>query len=317
MIGAVDIGGTKIAVGVVSHTGQVLAQRSSPTQASRGAQDALLRIQAMLLEAQAEAALNLPGAQQALEGIGIGITGRVSPLDGRLGRNDVLPGWEGINLPAELTRLFGVSAAIENDADAAALGEFAWGAGQGARNFIMVTVGTGIGGGVVLGGQLYRGLHQMHPEIGHHVVDPSGPLCFCGGHGCLEVLASGSGMAAYAKTVHPQGRSLSARELCQMAEDEDAFALGVVARSAAYLGIGIANLINIFVPDVVALGGGMMQSAQLFMPAVQRAVHQQTGLVGGQGVRLVPVTLGAQAGLVGAAQVWRSRQPIQARTSSG
>ena len=179
MIGAVDIGGTKFAVGMISESGKVLARAETPSQPELGVQNGLERILNLLHETAEQAG-------QTLQGIGAGVTGPVYPLTGKLGRIEFLPGWEGLDLVGELQRAFGVSAAIENDADAAALGESAWGAGRGAQRFIYLTVSTGIGGGIVLDGQLYRGADGSHPELGHHVIDPSGPLCFCGARGCWE-----------------------------------------------------------------------------------------------------------------------------------
>ena len=176
MIGAVDIGGTKIAVGLVDEAGAVLSRLELPTAPGRGPADGLERITAALRET-----VRLAGGE--LQGIGIGCTGPVDPRSGIIGANAFLPGWQDLNLAAELQREFGVSAAMENDADAAALGEYAWGAGCGSNRFIYVTVSTGIGGGLVFDGRLYRGMDGSHPEIGHHVIDPTGPQCFCGARG--------------------------------------------------------------------------------------------------------------------------------------
>ena len=300
MIGAVDIGGTKIAVGVVGTEGKVHASRECPTQADHGLAEGLSRIIGMLHEAACEA-----GASP--KGIGIGCTGPVHPLEGTIGQVEFLPGWEGANLVGELSKAFGISVAIENDADAAALGEWAWGAGPGTSKFLLVTVGTGIGVGVILDGKLYRGVNGSHPEIGHHVIDPSGPACFCGARGCWESLASGPAMESWAQSNDPEGRRLSAHELCIRAEQGDAVAQAAVQRIAHYLGIGLANLVTLFTPEMIALGGGLLQSRQLFWPAIQETIQANCGLVPHEAVRLVPSKLGALTGLVGAARVWIER----------
>src|SRR5215470_5221175 len=150
MIGAVDIGGTKIAVGMVDDSGRVLAKAESPTAGERGYADGLARIMQMLRETERRA-----GGK--LRGIGIGSTGWVFPFTGEFGDVDFLPSWKGCNPVRDLSREFGVQAALENDGDASALGEAAWGASRGKRRLIYVTVGTGIGGGIILDGQLYRG----------------------------------------------------------------------------------------------------------------------------------------------------------------
>jgi glucokinase len=301
MIGAVDIGGTKIAVGMVDENGQVLARLECPTEARKGLADGLNRIVALLRRTADEAG-------GTLQGIGIGCTGPVHPDLGTIGNVEFLPGWEGANLVEELSRIFGVPAAIENDADAAALGEWAWGAGRGTRQFLLVTIGTGIGAGLVLNGHLYRGVDGSHPEIGHHVIDPDGPACFCGAHGCWESLASGPAMEAWAAAHHPQGKRLAARQLCIAAEEGDKLAQEAVHRTAYYLGIGLANLVTLFTPEVIALGGGLLQSYHLFQPVIEETIRTSCGLVPHQKVRLVPSALGAQTGLVGAAQVWYNRR---------
>jgi glucokinase len=290
MIGAVDIGGTKIAVGMLTTTGKLLARTECPAYPERGLQDGLERIFTMLRETAREA-----GGE--LEGIGVGCTGPVDPMTGTLERIQFLPGWQGCHLTAELQNAFGVTAFLENDADAAALGELAWGAGRGAKRFIYVTVSTGIGGGLVFDGRLYRGVDGAHPEIGHHVIDPAGPNCFCGARGCWESLASGPALAARA------GQP-SALAVCQAAEQGDAAACQAVEQEAAYLGLGFANLITLFVPDVIALGGGVMHSRALFWDKILQTIRENCGLVPFEKTRLVPAQLGLEAGLVGAAQVW-------------
>src|SRR5437763_5060354 len=234
MIGAVDIGGTKIAVGMVDDSGRVLAKTESPTAGERGYADGLRRITEMLRETSRRVG-------GALRGIGIGSTGWVFPFTGEFGDVDFLPSWKGCNPVQDLSRAFGVSAALENDGDAAALGEAAWGAARGKTRLIYVTVGTGIGGGIVLDGQLYRGVDRAHPEVGHHVIDASGPQCTCGFRGCWEALATGPAMAAWfhakAKAVDPQAKALTAKENFQFAEEGQALARDAVMREAFYLGL--------------------------------------------------------------------------------
>jgi glucokinase len=305
MIGAVDIGGTKIAVGMVGETGQILAQTECPTAPELGLANGLDRITTMLTETAAK-------ADAELRGIGIGCTGRPDVLAGTL--RDVsafLPGWEGANIVAELSSRFGVSVVIENDADAAALGEAVWGAGRGLQRFIYVTIGTGIGGGLVFDGQLYRGVDGAHPEIGHHVIDHTGPACFCGAHGCWESLASGSAMARWWRDHRPSDHAapdnLDARQICVAAEQGDSHAMAAVEREGYYLGLGLGNLITLFAPEMIALGGGVMRSRHLFWEPMNRLIRANCGLVPHQKVRVVPTALGSEVGLIGAAQAWQHR----------
>ncbi len=302
-VGAVDIGGTKMAAGVVDERGQVLAWRTTPTDPNSRVETAVEQIAGMLRESLAEACPQ----GGTLAGIGVGCTGPVYPALGTLGYVEFMPGWEGAHLTAMLTEAAGARAFIENDADAAALGEWAWGKGRGTRNFMLVTVGTGIGVGLVLDGRLYRGVDGSHPEIGHHFVDTNGPVCLCGGRGCWEVMASGPAMERWAQENHPQGAYRTARQLCDAARAGDPLAEVAVERAARYLGIGFANLVTLYTPETIAVGGGLMQAWDLFWPTIERTVQTTCGLVPHERVTITPASMGAQTGLVGAAQVWITR----------
>ena len=303
MIGAVDIGGTKIAVGMVNKAGRVLARTECPTAAERGPADGLARIAAMLRETAAQVG-------GAMRGIGVGCTGPVDPLAGTIGDVEFLPGWQGFDLVGELARTFAVPTAMENDADAVALGEAAWGAGRGAHSLMYVTISTGIGGGLVLDGQLYRGVDGAHPEIGHHVIDPSGPACYCGAHGCWESLASGPAMARWWRDNAPEGalaEEADARSICAAAERGEPHAKAAVAREGYYLGLGLANLVTLFTPEMIALGGGLMGHRHLFWGTIQATIRAICSQVPSEKVRVVPAALGAKAALAGAARVWLHR----------
>jgi glucokinase len=301
MIGAVDIGGTKIAVGMVDDSGRVLAKTESPTAGERGYGDGLARITEMLRETSRRV-----GGE--LRGIGIGSTGWVFPFTGEFGDVDFLPSWKGCNPVEDLSRAFGVTAALENDGDAAALGEAAWGAARGKRRLIYVTVGTGIGGGIVLDGQLYRGVDRSHPEVGHHVIDASGPACTCGFRGCWEALATGPAMAAWYKSEAIPGDATDgygAKEIFQLASKGDALAKKAVERETYYLALGLANLIGLFVPEVIVLGGSVMKSVRL--EDLRAVIAQGCRFVPWEKTELALASLGEDANLIGAARVWHHR----------
>ena len=304
MIGAVDIGGTKIAAGIVDHNGKVLSKLESPTDATGGYAKGLARIIDMLRRTSKDA-----GAE--ISGIGIGSTGVVYPGSGAFGDVDLLPGWQGNNPVHDLAREFNVTVALENDADASALGEAGWGAGKLKSRLIYVTVGTGIGGGIILDGQLYRGADMAHPEISHHVIDPSGPDCSCGYRGCWESLATGPAMAAWFNANSEGDRrsaeSLSAAQICQLAKRGDELAARAVEREAYYLGLGLANLINLFVPDVIVLGGSVMKSATLFLDGIRKVIRQGCRFVPYEKTELALASLGEDANLIGAARAWHHR----------
>ncbi|OLB32016.1 MAG: glucokinase [Acidobacteria bacterium] len=307
MIGAVDIGGTKIAAGIVNDAGKVLAKRETPTEKARSYRDGLSHIVRMLGEAAEQ-------ADTELSGIGIGSTGWVYPFTGEFGDVDFLPGWKGSNPVNDLAREFGVRVALENDGDAAALGEAAWGAGKGKSRLIYVTVGTGIGGGIILEGRLYRGADKAHPEVGHHVIDASGPQCTCGFRGCWEALATGPALAAWfnakAQAADPQARALTAKEIFQCARQGHPLACEAVARETYYLGLGLANLINLFVPERIVLGGSIMKSMRL--EDLRKVIAQGCRFVPFEKTELALASLGDDANLIGAAQVWHHRFVPQA-----
>jgi glucokinase len=229
----------------------------------------------------------------------------VDPLAGIIGDVDFLPGWEGARIVERLAAAFGVRAAMENDADAAALAEARWGAGRGMPRFIYVTISTGIGGGMVFDGRLYRGVEGAHPEIGHHSIDPAGPRCFCGARGCWEVLARGPAMGAWMNPEAPE--EFTAERVCELARAGDARALEAVEREGFYLGVGLANLVTLFSPDVIALGGGVMRSSDLFLPRACKIISESCGLVPWQKTQVRLASMGQDAALAGAACVWSNR----------
>jgi glucokinase len=303
MIGAVDIGGTKIAVGIVDNGGKVLSRLQSPTDPQRYS-DGLELIAHMLRQAAREAGTELTG-------IGIGSTGPVDPIKGEFGDVDFLPGWRGKNPVKDLEKIFNLQVALENDGDAAALAEAGWGAGRNRSRLIYVTVGTGIGGGIVIDGKLYRGVDGAHPEVGHHVVDPAGPMCSCGFRGCWESLAAGPAMVlwleSYAPTDYPHRQGITAQRICELALEGDRVALAAVEHEALYLGIGLANLINLFTPDAIVLSGSVMKSAPLFLGRIRELIRQGCRFVPAEKTELTLASLGDDTNLIGAARVWHYR----------
>jgi glucokinase len=303
MIGAVDIGGTKLAVGMVTESGQVLSRKESPTDAGRYV-NGLATIAGLLRETAQIAGVEITG-------IGIGSTGPVDPFTGKFGEVDFLPGWRGQNPAEDLARMFHVQVALENDADAAAMAEAGWGAGKNKSRLIYVTVGTGIGGGIVFDGHLYRGVDGSHPELGHQVIDPSGPLCSCGFRGCWESLAAGPAMVAWleakAPTEYPHREHLTAKRICELAKKGDVLARQAIEREAYYLGLGLANLINLFTPDVIVLSGSVMKSASLFLDGIRKVICRGCRFVPFEKTELALASLGEDANLIGAARVWHDR----------
>jgi len=300
-IGAVDIGGTKIAAGIVSDDGEILYRSECPTQPERGFGDAVDRIQRML-----QAAIDQCGS---IDGIGIACPSPLDPLTGVIGVVGTLPGWEGAHLADAVGERFGLFVVVENDADAATLAEYAWGATRTSGTLIYVTISTGIGGGIVQGGRLYRGVRGSHPELGHQLIDPIGPRCYCTLSGCWESLASGLAMAAYFSEIDPNRGPLTAAEICGLAQQGDPLALLAVKRESHYLGLGLANLVTLFVPEVICLGGGVMRSSDLFLDDVRSQVRSLCTQVPVEYTTITLSSLGPDVGLLGAAQSWLLRNP--------
>jgi glucokinase len=301
LIAAVDIGGTKIAVGIIDTHGKVLSRLECSTSPERGYREAFRRISEML-RATAET------VKTRISGIGIGSTGPVYPLTGEFGDVNFFPNWKGENPVKDLSEIFQVKVAIENDGDAAALAEAGWGAGRNKNKLIYVTVGTGIGTGLLFDGQIYRGVNHSHPEIGHHLVDPSGPACVCGFRGCWESLAAGPAMVTWmernAPPNYPHRRDLTAKKICELAMQGDDWARHAVKNESRYLGLGIANLVTMFVPDVIVLGGSVMKSAILFLEEIRRIIANCCNLVPFDRTELTLTSLGDDSNLIGAARVW-------------
>ena len=299
-IAAVDIGGTKIAVGIIDGQGQVLSKLECPTHAEQGYAKALERIVKMIRD-----------LGTSIQGIGIGCTGPVYPLTGEIGDVNFLPGWRGENPVRDLEQVFRVAAAIENDADAAALAEAGWGAGRSKQRLVYVTIGTGIGGGIIVDGQVYRGVDHAHPEIGHHLIDPSGPACLCGFHGCWESLAAGPAMVQWAEANMPSGyrhrADLTAKRICDLAREGDELALRAVERETRYLGLGLANVVTMFAPDAIVLSGGVMRSAALFLDGIHKIIQGSCRYVPFEATEITVASLGEDANLIGAARVWHHR----------
>lgn len=304
MIAAVDIGGTKIATGIVDGDGKVRCKRESRAHVDCDYRNGLELVIGMLQEASRN-------ANAKISGIGIGSTGPVDPFSGEFGDLDFLPRWRGKNLVKDLARNFNVPVALENDADAGALAEAAWGVGKGKSRLVYVTIGTGIGGGIILEERLYRGVDGSHPEIGHHVIDPAGPLCSCGFRGCWEALAAGPAMAEWLKAQvpadYPHRQDLTAKRICQLALEGDSWASQAVKREAYYLGLGLANIVNLFAPDVIALSGSVMKDSSLFLDGAREVIQQGCRFVPAEKTEIILASLGEDANLIGAARVWDYR----------
>ncbi len=319
----VDVGGTNTKIGIVDDTGQTLAYRSIPTTEQAGPED-LLRRAAETIEAMtAEAGI----ARNELVAAGLGTPGPMDIPNGLILDPTNLPHWRHFPVRDKLSELLQLPVAFSNDANAAAYGEFWVGSGRGASSMIMLTLGTGVGGGIIVDGLAVEGVNSFGAECGHIIVDsrPDARLCvWDGGRGELEAYASASAVAARAKELLKTGRASSLRArldageelttlmLCEEAEKDDAFSLEVILESATYLGIGITTLVHTIDPGVVILGGAMNfggeqhKVGRKFIERVREEFRSRAFEVVAQGTRIAFASLGGDAGYIGAAGLGRA-----------
>ena len=307
---AVDLGGTKIITAIISKQGQVVAKEYCLTLADEGPQSVINRVFSAI--DCLFGVKNIDPSQ--LDSISLAAAGTIDIDRGLIALSPNLPGWHDIPLRDAVREKYGVNTFLINDASAAALGEHHFGAGKGVNNLIYITVSTGIGGGIIIDGKLYPGACGSAGEIGHMTIDVSGPRCSCGNIGCLEVLASGTAVAGEAIRRISQGERSSLTEMvCGKIEEVtaekveaaavegDPLALEVISQAATYLGIGMVNLVNIFNPEMIIVGGGMAKMGDRLLSPARQVVLERAFRLPAQAVRIVPAQLGEDAGVIGAA----------------
>ncbi len=308
----VDVGGTKLLAGVVDEQGRILStqRRDTPARNPEASIDAI----ASLIEELRDA------APESIEAVGVGVAALVDADRARVVFAPNL-GWPAVALADLLTKRTGLSTVVENDANAAAWGEFRHGAGRDMDDVVVVTVGTGIGGGLILGGRLRRGAHGMAAEIGHIIMVPDGRLCGCGRRGCWEQYASGSALVRRARELAADRRDeahvllslgdgspegIRGRNVTEAARRGDPVALDAFAEIGDWLGRGMADLTDVLDPEAYIIGGGVSDAGELL---VDTARSEHSTLVTQYGDRDVPIVqvaeLGNMAGLVGAADLAR------------
>jgi len=314
----VDVGGTNIVVGTVAEDGSAVhGVRTDVTGAELGADAVVDRIARLCGASLAEAGREAGVLREQVLGVGVGAPG---PLERRAGVVLIAPnlGWRDYPLRQKVTDALGLPAAIDNDANCAVYGEWWIGAGRGSRYLVGLTIGTGIGGGIVIDGKLYHGASDVAGEVGHTTIDSTGRRCKCGNYGCLEAYASGPNIAARAIEGVETGAATSlasyvggdlarvtAQTVYQAATDGDEFALEVVKDTAKFLGTGVANLLNIFNPDTVVILGGVTQAGDALFVPLRAEVNRRAFKSAVKACRIVPGELPGTAGVVGAAAAFR------------
>lgn len=309
----VDLGGTKIMAAVVDNRGHLVARAKMPTGAEGGPDQVLGRIQTVVEKTLEKAGVG----REAVAAVGVGAPAPVDPAAGVVYAAPNLPGWDRVPLGHCLTQMLGMRVFTDNDVNVGTLGEHVLGAGQGVRDMVGVFVGTGIGGGVILGGELRRGFRNAAGEVGHMVVLPGGPRCGCGRQGCLEAVASRTAIEHEVRAALQAGRPsmvadllaasrrkrLTSGLIAKAVSRRDPLMLEVLRKSQYYLGLAIANIANVLDPEMFVLGGGVVEALgdEFLKPIreVARAHFKQQ--LYAERVRIVAALLGDDAGVLGAA----------------
>jgi glucokinase len=301
---ALDIGGTKLAAGVVDVKGRVHSFVVVPSEAGRGPEPTLERLFALGRRAVEESGIRW----EEIEAVGIGCGGPLDPSRGVLLAPPHLPGWHDVPVTILAERAYERPVTLENDATAGAAAEYRYGAGKGAVHMVYLTISTGVGGGVVVDGQLYRGAMEQGGELGHVTVDWHGRECRgCGRRGCLEAYVSGTSIAERAREAGFGGAS--AEEVAAAARAGDPVASAVWAETVEALACGLTSIVNLFEPEVVVIGGGVSRSGEQLLGPVREQVRAKAMAPAGRAAEIVPAALGDHVGVVGAAAIVYDRAP--------
>lgn len=306
----VDLGGTNVKSAIVSTDKVVLAKESRPTNADDGLDAVLDAMEASVRDLMASSGVTRDQVLAA----GFGAPGPMNWQTGIVFSPPNLPGWKDVPLADLMSKRLGFPCFVDNDANVACYGEYWLGAGQGTESMAVLTLGTGVGGGVVVFGQLLRGIDGTAAELGHLKVQRDGRLCGCGSKGCLEAYASVSGMVRTAREGLESGRQskllemgreaeegITGKMIFEAAKDGDVFARWVFEETATWLGLGIASIVHFQNPERVVLCGGMIAAGDMLFEPVRRIVRENTFEVPGKRCEILPAGLGADSGVLGAA----------------
>jgi glucokinase len=317
----IDIGGTKIAIALADLDGGLLARRRIPTRPELGPNVAFDNICLSVQEMASE-------LDSRVTAIGVGCPGPLDVAYGLVLSPANLRTWNRFPIVENLHTHFGVRIVFDNDANAAALGECIYGAGRGFANVFYVTISTGIGGGIVLSGELYHGVANGAGELGHSIVKPDGIRCNCGSIGCLETICSGTHIARRVKECIDSGRPTLLRDLVEDAGEPSAKTLIDAVRqndhaacdlwdeTCRYLALGLGNVITILAPDVLIIGGGISAAGDLLLDPLRELVPTFVSMVPPECINIIPAALGEDSGLCGAVALARSADMCRSSSRS-
>ena len=310
----IDLGGTKINTVLSDLKGNVVSQYTISTEAFKGEEVVLDRIMITIDKVLEKASKSI----EEVRAIGIGSPG---PLDSKKGVIITTPNlpFKNFNIVEPISNKYEVPTYLDNDANVAAMGEFLFGAGKGTNNMIYVTVSTGIGGGGILNGKLYRGNTYNALEIGHMTVEPNGPRCNCGNYGCAEAVASGTAIGRQGREALARGEktslsnyeNITSYEIFKEAEKGDKVSQDIIKKSLNYLGICIANIITSFDPEMVVIGGGVTKAGDIVFNSVKDVVSTRCFKVMAESCKIVPPNLGVDAGVMGAIALALTEEGIE------
>ena len=309
----IDVGGTNIKIALVNEKGSIIYSNSIPTRAEMGYEYTINSmkeaIRDLLKETKTEA--------KDIEGMGFGFPGQIDCQKGIVRLAPNIPGWVEVPIAEIMEKEFGIPTRVDNDVRCAALGELNFGAGIGCENLICITVGTGIGSGLIINGKLVRGASNAAGEIGHIKLDiKEGPLCGCGDRGCLEAFASGPSIVAMAEEYIKGGKSTKYRELAnpeitpyivsEAAKLGDPVAKRIFTIMGEYIGVGLASVVNLLNPEKIIIGGGVAAAGDILMNPIKETLVKRAMPISGAAVEVVPAQLGNTAGVIGASLLIKS-----------
>ena len=304
----VDIGGTNVKIALVDQKGAIVYSNSVPTRAEMGYEYTVKNIKETIYTSMKESDITI----DSIGGIGFGLPGQINSEAGVVRLLPNIPGWVNVPLGQIIEDEFKVKCKIDNDVRVATLGEFTYGAGQGCKNLVCITVGTGVGSGIIVNGQLVRGASMSAGEIGHMILQAhEGPICGCGNTGCLEAFASGPSIVQLAKEYLSGGKSAKFEELANGREitpfmvyeavmQGDAVSKRIFAIVGEWLGIALTSVVNLLNPEKIIIGGGVSQAGNFLIDPIRQTIKERAIKVSADAVEVVTAKLGERAGVIGA-----------------
>lgn len=307
----IDVGGTNVKIALVDDKGSILYSNSVPTRAEMGYEYTVNNIKQAIRDLMSETKVT------DIEGIGFDFPGQIDYKNGIVRLAPNIPGWVNVPIAQIIEDEFKIPTRIDNDVHCAALGELNFGAGKGCENFICMTVGTGIGSGIVINGKLVRGASNAAGELGHIKLQMhDGPLCGCGDYACLEAFASGPAIVKMAEEYIMGGKSTKFRELAnpditpyivsEAAKLGDPVAKQIFNKMGEYIGFGLTSVVNLLNPEKIIIGGGVADAGDILLNPIRETIKKRAMVVAGSAVEVVPAELGNTAGVIGASMLVES-----------